>query len=67
LFVPTFVPRDHFTNVPNKEFTEFRKVADDTSEYRLNRVGQLPDFDYNVLPEKDINDEAYRLYNAKNP
>ena len=43
------------------------KAADDTSEYRLNKVGQLPDFDYNVIPEKDVNDEAYRLYAAKNP
>lgn len=67
LFVPTFVPRDHFTNVPNKEFTEFKRVANDNSGYHLNKVSQLPNFDYNVLPENDMNDEAYRLYNAKNP
>jgi hypothetical protein len=49
------------------EFTEFKKVADDSSGYHLNKVSQLPNFDYNVLPENDMNDEAYRLYNAKNP
>ena len=77
LHVPTFVPRaqnaDALSNnnshdlVSNQEYEQFKALANDRSEYRLNRVNQLPGLDYNVLPETNLNDEAYRLYGATKP
>ena len=43
------------------------KLAEDRSEYRLNKVAELPKVDYNVLPKQDMNDDIYRRYGAKMP
>ena len=42
-------------------------MADDPSQYRLNEITQLPHFDYNVVPQPDLNDDIYRIYRAQMP
>ncbi len=43
------------------------KLAGNRNEYSLNKLTKLPGIDYNVLPERNFEDEAYRAYQAEKP
>jgi hypothetical protein len=67
IFVPKFNPRDEAPLYHDQELARFKQMAEDPTHYRLNQVTQLPDVDNHVLPERDMNNEAYRLYQPRYP
>ena len=67
IFVPKFQPRDEAPLIHDQELAQFKQMAEDPRQYKLNQVAQLPGVDNHVLPERDMNNEAYRLYEPKYP
>lgn len=73
IFVPKFVSREHELNtqdptlIENPNLMKFKEIADGRHEYSLNQIGQLPDVDSNVLPDRNLNDDTYRLYKPEMP
>ncbi len=73
IFVPKFESKDNPYNIqdssltPNSALMNFKSIADSRHGYELNQIGQLPDVDAHVLPDKNLNDDTYRLYKPEMP
>jgi hypothetical protein len=46
---------------------DFFKLARERSEYKLREISKLPDSISHALPQADLNEDAYRIYEAKYP
>ena len=69
IFVPKFVSRDEKEPVliQNDGLAQFKEVADKKNIYKLNKIQKMPDVDAHVLPDQNLNDEAFRLYHPIMP
>ena len=69
IFIPKFASRaeEEPVLVPNDDLARFKQVADKKHAYTMNQIQKMPDVDTHVLPNRNLNDEAFSLYHPNMP